>query len=88
MTCQHDCNIQCFEDCVECSRYKLIKRCKACGEIVDNLYQAEIFNFAGYQSICFKCFMDKSVNTRLTDILLDFVTDAQKCEIMMDYREG
>lgn len=86
MTCQHDRDVQCFQDCPKCSRYVAPKKCGLCGDETDKLYSCETSN--GGKSVCWDCFVDKAVNTELADILLEYISDNKLDEIKNDYMEG
>ena len=60
MTCQYDRYEQCFENCFDCSRYKL--HCKKCGDEIDDL---------SHDGLCFECYIGKQYDKGL--MLKDFV---------------
>ena len=60
MTCQFDYDVQCHENCPDCSQYKL--HCKKCGDEIDDLT---------YDGLCFECYIGKQYDDGL--MLKDFV---------------
>ena len=85
MTCQHDRDVQCFQDCPKCSRYVAPKKCGFCGDETDKLYVCE--TAGGEKSVCWDCFIDSAINTGLSDILMEYITAEQLEEIKDEYGE-
>lgn len=56
MTCQYDRDIQCFEDCEDCSRYKLEIPCSECDSVVP---RTEIDKYDG---MCRECRLKEEFN--------------------------
>lgn len=60
MTCKDDRDIQCFEDCPSCTRYKSQGECSECDTIVEKL------ELERYQGKCWDCFMDSMIEDEAT----------------------
>lgn len=67
MTCQYDRDIQCFEDCEDCSRYKLEIPCPEC----DTITSRTVLN--KYDNMCWDCFFEQMLNddSRKTQFIKD-----------------
>ena len=72
MTCQFDYDVQCHENCPDCSQYKL--HCKKCGDEIDDL---------SYDGLCFECYIGKK--SEKLDSIKDFLLDNDNVREM--YRE-
>ena len=85
MTCQHDRDVQCFQDCPKCSQYIQQKECNNCGDETDKRYNCKTAD--GEMSVCWDCFIDSTVNTGLAGILMEYITAEQLEEIKDEYGE-
>ena len=71
MTCMHDNNEQCFEDCPRCPRYKVHFECCNCGGRDEALYNTDK---GIYCKSCLSDLINKSENKELkNDIISEFI---------------
>lgn len=86
MTCQHDRDVECLQDCPKCSRFVPLKKCNHCGDETEKLYACATSN--GEKSVCWDCFFDSAINIELADIMREYIGCADIDEIRADYVES
>lgn len=78
MTCQFDRDVQCFEDCEDCSRFKFEIPCPECDSVVP---RTEIDKYNG---MCRNCRLKNEYENR--ELLEEFFEDNQEAyEAYIEY---